>query len=158
MKRVISRLIEGLYVPFRKLVPAEVFRYAACGGGNMVFDWLLYFLCFHFLFGETNWDLGFVVISPHIAALLTSSPVSTLTGFWLQKHITFRVPAPGSGGQFFRYLLVYAANLGINYAGLKLLVDACGLWATPSKITITVITVIFSYVMQKYFTFRKNTP
>ncbi len=157
MKRLISRTIEVLYTPFRRLVPAQVFRYGVCGGANLLFDWGLYYLCFHFLFGEADWDLGFVVISPHIAALLISSPVSTLTGFWLQKNITFRAPALGSGGQLFRYLLVYGANLGMNYAGLKLLVDACGFWATPSKIAVTLLTVVFSYVMQKYFTFKKQT-
>ena len=157
MKEWISRVIDRLYTPFRRLIPAEIFRYGVCGGGNMLFDILLYYLCLHFLFGEANWELGFLTISPHIAALLVGSPVSTLTGFWLQKNIAFRAKTIGSAGQFFRYVLVYGANLFINYAGLKLLVDLCGLWATPSKITITVITVIFSFLMQKYFTFRKST-
>ncbi len=158
MKELITRFIDRLYLPFvQRYIPREVFRYAACGGTNLLFDWLLYYLCFHFLFGEADWEFGFLTISPPIAALLVSSPVSTLTGFWLQKNIAFRAKTIGSVGQFFRYVLVYGANLFINYVGLKLLVDLCGFWATPSKITITVITVIFSFLMQKYFTFRKST-
>ena len=154
MQKFLTRLIDFFYFPFiRRRVPQDVFRYAACGGGNMVFEWILYFICFHFIFDKANWDLGFVVISPHIAALLVSSPLSALTGFWLQKNITFRASPLRDATQFFRYFMVYGINLLVNYAGLKLLVDLCHFWPLPSKMAITVITVIFSYLMQKYFTF-----
>lgn len=154
MKRFLTRLIDALYFPFlRKYLPPDLFRYAACGGGNLVFDWLLYFVCYNYVFDRVNWDLGFVVISPHIAALLVSSPISALTGFWLQKNITFQASPLRSSTQLFRYILVYGVNLVINYAGLKLLVEVCHFWATPSKMAITVVTVIFSYLMQKHFTF-----
>lgn len=154
MKRFLTRLIDALYFPFlRKYLPRDLFRYAACGGGNLVFDWLLYFVCYNYVFDRVNWDLGFVVISPHIAALLVSSPISALTGFWLQKNITFQASPLRSSTQLFRYILVYGVNLVINYAGLKLLVEVCHFWATPSKMAITVVTVIFSYLMQKHFTF-----
>jgi putative flippase GtrA len=158
MKRALTQLIDRLYLPFvRPCVPREMFRYAVCGGANMVFDWLLFFVCYHFLFEKMDWHLGFVVISPYVAALLVSSPISTLTGFWLQKNITFRASPLRSTTQLVRYVLVYFANLLIKYAGLKLLVGACGFWPLPSNMALTILTVIFSFLMQKYFTFRRKT-
>ena len=49
--------------------------------------------------------------------------------------------------------MVYLINLGINYPGVRLLVEVFGFYPTPSKMAITVVTVIFSFLMQKYFTF-----
>ena len=37
---------------------------------------------------------------------------------------------------------------------MKLLVELCGIWPTPSKVLTNVITVIYSYLTAKYFTFR----
>ena len=30
----------------------QLFRYAACGGGNLVLDWVLYFLIYNFVIGH----------------------------------------------------------------------------------------------------------
>ena len=48
----ITKIIDFFYVPFRKIMPEQVFRYAACGGGNMVLDWVLYFLIYNFVIGH----------------------------------------------------------------------------------------------------------
>ena len=42
----------------------------------------------------------------------------------------------------------------VNYAGLKFFVEFCGLWATPSQMLATFVTMIYSYLAAKYFTFR----
>ncbi len=155
MKESISKAIEWLYFPFlRKFIPRELFRYGVCGTGNLLFDWLLYFVCYNYVFDKINWDIGIFVFSPHIASKLVSSPIALLSGFWLQKNITFRSSSLRNGTQLFRYLLVYLVNLLINIAGIKLLVEQCGVWATPSNMLMTVLTIIFSFLMQKYFTFR----
>lgn len=156
MRELLTKLVDWFYFPFiQRYIPRDLFRYAFCGVANIGFEILIYFLCYHFVFDKANWDLGLVVISPHIAALLVSSPIATLTGFWLQKNITFESTSWHSAGQFFRYLMVYGVNLGVNYAGLKLLVDIYGFFPTPSKLGVTLVTVIFSFLMQKYFTFRR---
>lgn len=155
MKKFLTKLIDRFYFPFiRKYIPIDLFRYAACGGANMVvFDWALYAVLYNFVFDRVNWDLGFVVISPHIAALLVSSPIYALTGFWLNKNIAFKESPLRESTQFFRYVMVYAVNLVISYAGLKLFVEVFHIYPTPSKILISLITIAFSFVMQKYFTF-----
>ena len=154
MKKFLTRWINWFYFPFiRKYIPLEMFRYAFCGVGNLGFEIVMYAVCYNFVFDKTNLDLGFKVISPHVAALLLSSPVAALTGYWLQKNITFRTSPLRGRTQFFRYVMVYLINLGINYPGVRLLVEVFGFYPTPSKMAITVVTVIFSFLMQKYFTF-----
>jgi GtrA-like protein. len=51
--------------------------------------------------------------------------------------------------------MIVAVNLAINYFGLKLLVEVFGWYPTPSKICITLFTVVISFLGQKYFTFRR---
>lgn len=156
MKRFLTKIIDWFYLPFiRKFIPKDMFRYAACGGGNLLFDWVLFFLLYHFVFDKMNWDLGWVVISPHIAALLVSFPISTLTGFWLQNNIAFSGSPLREHTKLLRYFMVVGVNLLINYAGLKLFVEGFHFYPTPSKMAITLVTVVVSYLSQKYFTFYK---
>lgn len=164
IEQIISNFIDFFYPPFRKWCPKQVFRYAACGGGNLVLDWVLYFLVYNFVVGH-RWvyiDLTpfldqahLVCITPHIFALCIVFPITLLTGFWLNRHITFTQSSLHGIRQFARYISIVAVNLAMNYFGLKLLVDGWGWYPTPSKICITLLTVVISFFGQKYFSFRK---
>ena len=142
----------------------QLFRYAACGGGNMVLDWVLYFLIYNFVIGHDLVNLQFTIhnlqfaqaITPHIATLCIVFPITLLTGFWLQKYVTFTASQLNGWRQLGRYIVIVAVNLAINYFGLKLCVEVFGWYPTPSKMVITIITVIISYLGQKYYTFRIN--
>ena len=163
LAQIITRIIDFFYTPFRKFVSEQVFRYAACGGGNMVLDWVLYFLIYNFVIGH---DLVYIALpfregfgvgcclTPHIATLCIVFPITLLTGFWLQKYVTFTQSDLHSARQLARYISIVAVNLAINYFGLKLCVEIFGWYPTPSKILITLITVIISYFGQKYYSFR----
>lgn len=152
--KILTHCIDFFYPPFRRWFPQQVFRYAACGGGNMMLDWVLYFLIYNFVLQHQMLHFGSITISSHIATLIIVFPVTFLTGFYLSKYVSFSNSELKSGTQLFRYALVAATNLLINYAGLKLFVDICGIYPTPSKIIITVISVIFSFLAQKYFSFK----
>jgi putative flippase GtrA len=153
----ISRLIDFFYPPFSPYISRQLFRYAACGGGNLVFDWVLYFLIYNFVFEQKNdLHLGLVTLSPYIASFAITFPVTLLTGFLLQKYITFTTSSLRGRVQLFRYFLVVIANILIIYTGLKIMVDGFGFWATPSKMLVTVFTIIFSYLSQKKFTFKSD--
>ena len=158
---IITRVIDWFYPPFRRMVPEEMFRYAACGGGNMVLDWLLYFLIYNFVIGH---DLVYFQLStinyqlcltPHIATLCIVFPITLLTGFWLNKYVTFTQSTLHGARQLVRYVLIVAVNLLINYVGLKLCVEVLGWYPTPSKVVITLITVLVSFFGQKYYSFRR---
>ncbi len=160
LAQIITKIIDFVYSPFQNYVPKQLFRYAACGGGNMVLDWVLYFLTYNFVIGH---DLVYFQLSaldyqlcltPHIASLCIVFPVTLLTGFWLNKYVTFTQSTLHGARQLSRYIMIVALNLAINYFGLKLLVETLGWYPTPSKICITLFTVIISFLGQKYFTFR----
>ena len=162
LAQIITKIIDFFYIPFRKIMPEQLFRYAACGGGNLVLDWILYFLIYNFVIGHDLVSIQFSVfsyqfaqaITPHIATLCIVFPITLLTGFWLQKYVTFTTSQLNSWRQLSRYIFIVGINLAINYFGLKLCVEIWGWYPTPSKMVITLITVAISYFGQKYYTFR----
>ena len=163
LARIITKIIDFFYPPFKRLMSEQLFRYAACGGGNLVLDWVLYFLIYNFAIGHEIVQFSIlnsqISITPHIATLCIVFPITLLTGFWLQKNITFQTLKPSNPQTFkqlLRYIVIVAVNLAINYFGLKLCVEIFGWYPTPSKMCITLVTVAVSYFGQKYYTFRKS--
>lgn len=160
--QIIIKIIDFFYPPFRKWIPEDIFRYGVCGGGNMVLDWVLYFLLYNYVVGHElvyihhiiPWIPNPVCISPHIMSLCIVFPITLLTGFWLNKYVTFRNSTLHGVRQLIRYILIVLLNLLINYIGLKLLVDILGWYPTPSKMCITLVTILFSYLGQRYYSFR----
>jgi len=150
----LQKVIDFTYPLFRRFVPLQIYRYGVCGASNIVFDWILYFLAYNLLFKTRFVGLGIITLSPHIASLILTFPISTFSGFLLQKYITFTASDLRGRVQLVRYLMIVVANLIINYAGLKLFVDGLNFYPTPSKMIITIVTVICSYIGQKKFTFR----
>ncbi len=148
--------IDRLYVPpVRSLLPRQTFRYAVCGGLNyLVFDPLFYSLIYNFLVAHRYIDCGFVVLSPHVAALGLVFPITFFVGFWLNRHVVFRFSPLQTHTQLVRYLLSVTGSIVLTYAGLKFFVEVCGLWPTPSKLPTTGIVTAYSYLVAKYFSFQ----
>ena len=154
--RHLTRLIDRFYVkPFRAVMPLQAFRYIACGGVNFVLTIFCYAVAYNFIFAKQNFDLpGLVVISPHVAALGISLPVNFLTGFWLQRNISFsRSPLKGRV-QLFRYVATTAAALLLNYALTKLFVDVCHIFPTVAQVIIYCVSAILGFTAHKFYTFR----
>lgn len=154
LRDLIIQVIDFFYIPFKRMVPVETFRYAATGGFNTLLDISLYFLCYNFVLQKQILDLRFVAISPHIAAFLIVFPFTFFTGFLLAKYITFTNSDIRGRIQLMRYLLSVSGSIFLNYFFIKLLVEFGGLWPTLSKIITTVIVVIYSYFVQKFYTFK----
>ncbi|MCZ4695080.1 GtrA family protein [Ancylomarina euxinus] len=152
--RLIEKIILWFYPPFRKFMPEQTFKYAATGGANTALDIFLFFLFYNFVLNKELVDFGFIVISPHIAAFIMSFIITFPIGFILAKYISF----PGSylrkRIQLLRYGLSVMGSLVLNYIFLKLFVESFGWYPTPSKMVTTLIVILFSYTVQKYFTFK----
>ena len=157
MINFLTNFIDTFYFIFRKFMPLKTYRYAVCGGGNLVFDILLYFVFYHFIFAKQNVDLYFLVLSPHIASLFFVFPITFTTGFLLNKYITFQDSTLGASVQFFRYLIVGLGAMLLSYICLKLFVDVLGFYPTPSRMLTILITVIYSYLLQSKFSFKAST-
>lgn len=153
----IVRLIDWFYIrPVAALMPRQTFRYAVCGGVTyLVLDPVVYFLIYNFVVAHRYFDLGVVVLSPHIAATLLVFPITFFNGFWLNRNVAFRHSPVRTRTQLFRYLLSIAGSVLLTYAGMKFFVEACGIWPTPAKVTTTLVTTVYSFLAAKYFTFRR---
>lgn len=154
MRALIIKLLDWVYIPFKSYFPQQTFRYAACGGANTALDIFLYFITYNFILNKQIVQFGFVAISPHIAAFVFVFPVTFAIGFLLSKYITFTDSTLRGRVQLFRYGLTVFGSIVLNYLLLKLFVEVCEWYPTISKIVTTVIVVGYSYVCQKYFTFK----
>ena len=154
MKESLIKFIDAFYFLFRRFLPLKTYRYAVCGGGNLVFDTVLYFIFYNFIVAKQNVDLFFVVLSPHIASLFFVFPITFVTGFLLQKFITFEKSNLPWKVQFFRYFLVAMGALVLSYICMKFFVDLLGFYPTPSKILTVFIAVAYSYILQNKFSFK----
>jgi len=149
--------IDWFYKPFRTIIPQQTFRYAACGGGNMVLDIFLYFISYNFILDKEIVNLGFTAVSPYIAAFIISFCVTFPTGFLLNKFITFQQSDLRGRVQLFRYGLIVLGSIAINYVLIKLFVEQLGIYPTPSKMLATGFVIIFSYFSQKHYSFKSSS-
>ncbi len=155
LSEAITKAIDLFYIkPVRTLVSPQVFRYLACGTITALLDAVWYYIIYHYIVCEQFIDLGVVVMSPHIAALCVVFPITFFTGFWLNRNVAFRVTDISSLPQLAKYALTVVGSILLNYACMKLFVEVCGVWATPSKVLTTAVCAVYSFLAGKYFTFR----
>jgi putative flippase GtrA len=154
MKQLITNLIDFFYPPFRKIMPLQTFRYAACGGGNALFGLVTYFVGYQYLFSKEVFDIGFFAFKPHIAALFFSSGITFIIGFILNRYVVFTESYLRGRIQLFRYFLSFGFNLIINYGMLKLLVEILHWNAMLSQVVTIALVIGISYFTQRHFTFR----
>lgn len=154
LQKHIINVLAFFYRPFSRFISFQLFRYGVCGVANLVFDWFLYFVFYNFVFDHNIVRIGSLAISAHIASFVFTFPISFLSGFWLSRYVSFKESVVRGHVQLFRYLFVVFCCIIINYVCLKVFVEICGFYPTPSKMLTTVITTVFSYLMQKFFTFK----
>ena len=158
MQQLLIRLVDWLYItPFKRLVSRDIFAYGLCGGANMALDTLWYFVIYHYIVAERFIDLGVVVVSPHIASLILVFPITFFTGFWLNRNVAFRATEYKTRGQLIRYALSVVGSIALNYLCMKLFVEHLYIWPTPSKMLTTAVSVVYSFLAAKYFTFRPRS-
>ncbi len=156
MRTRIINFIDFFYPPVKKMMPLQTFRYAVCGGSNMVLDIFLFYISFNFILHKRILNLGFISLKPYNAALIMAFCITFPLGFLLNKYIVFNTSYLRGHVQLFRYMLIVAVNLFLNYALINFMVQYLHFYPTISKIFATVIIVAFSFLSQKHFTFKVN--
>jgi putative flippase GtrA len=154
IRDLIIRTLDWFYFPIVHFIPREVFRYAVTGGLNTLFDLTLYFVFYRFVLHMQIVDLEFIHISAYIAAFMMVFPITFFSGFILAKYVTFNSSELRGRIQLFRYGVTVFGAILLNYIFLKLFVEYFGWYATFSKAVTTVIVVMYSYISQRYFSFK----
>lgn len=150
----VTALIDFTYPIFSSVIPPETYRYAITGGLNTAFDLFLYFIFYNYILGKQCIDFGWLEISPHIAAFIIVFPITFTSGFLLAKYITFTQSSINGHTQLMRYGLTVSGSILLNYILLKFFVEYCLFWPTFSKALTTIIVVAYSYIAQRFFTFK----
>lgn len=153
-KEKIITFIDFFYPPFRRFMPEQTFRYAACGGANTVLGLALFKILLTYVFKNENVELGFYTLKPHNAALFVSFCINFIVGFILMKYVVFVDSNLKGRIQLFRYLLSFVFNLALNYFLLKIFVEVLVWKPFLSQCITTVIIITISYLSQKHFTFK----
>jgi putative flippase GtrA len=151
---LIIPIIDFFYPPFSKLMDLQTFRYAACGGGNTVLGLLIYSISFKYILREENLHFGFYAFKPHVAALFISFCINFFVGFFLMKFVVFSNSSLKGRVQIVRYLMLCLFTLMLNYILLKIFVERFRIYPIPAQVITTLIVVLFSYLMQKHYTFK----
>ncbi len=155
VRDIILKVVDFFYPPFTRFLPRHTFRYLACGGSNTVLDIFLYYCSYHYLLkGQEVSVLGIFNISPHIMAFIIGFCITFPLGFTLSKYIVFPESQLKGRIQLFRYAVLVAIMLSMNYLFLKLFVEVLNFYPTVAKIVTTVIVAVFSYISQKNFSFK----
>ena len=154
IKTAILQLVDSFYPLFKRFMPLQTFRYAACGGGNTVLGFILYTLSYKLIFKDESFDLGFYVIKSHNASLILAFLVNFPVGFFLMKYVVFVDSSIRGHIQLLRYFFVFVSNLFLNYLLLDSLVVRLGVNAILAQVISTVIVIVISYLLQRHFTFK----
>ncbi|MDR2010363.1 MAG: GtrA family protein [Bacteroidales bacterium] len=156
IKNLIITISDWFYKPFRKYIPLELFRYGFTGGLNTLFDIFLYFIFYNFILDKEIVHIGFIAMSPHIAAFVFVFPITFTTGFLLAKYVTFTNSNLSGHNQLIRYGISVTGSIILHYILLKFFVEYVGIWPTFSKIITVAIVSVYSFFVQKFFSFRSK--
>ncbi|MCO5239576.1 MAG: GtrA family protein [Chitinophagaceae bacterium] len=154
MKKLIISVLDFLYIPFKRIIDRQTFRYIVCGGGNTLMDILIYFISYHFILQKQIVHTPVISISPYIAAFLISFMITFPTGFLLMRNIVFPGSSLKGRVQLFRYFMLVVICVILNYIFIKLFVEEFHIFPTIAKILATIIVISFSYLTQRNFTFK----
>jgi len=155
-KRLLS-LIDFFYPPFSRWLSLHTFRYIASGGTTLAVGVVVYYIAYNFILKQQDVRIASLLITAPIAALAIESIITFIIGFVLNKYLVFTKSNLKGRVQLFRYGSVVVTNILLNYAFIKVLVEAFGFYPTISKIVTSMILAVFSYFSQKHFSFKTRS-
>ncbi len=154
MRKALLSLIDFFYPPFSRWISQHTFRYLATGGSTFAAGIIIYYIVYNYVLRQQDIRVGGLLITAPIAALAIESIITFFIGFLLNKYLVFTQSNLKGRVQLFRYGSVVMTNILLNYAFIKVMVEAFGFYPTISKIVTSVILAVFSYFSQKHFSFR----
>ena len=156
MVSLIQKILDLFYPLVRQVLDKTTYYYAACGGGNLVLSWLLFFVFFQFLFQKQVFYIEWIDYS--LSAYTLSSFLCFLiafgVGFLLMKYVVFTKSELKGRIQLFRYGLSSLMTWFAHWVILKLFIEWLGFYPSIANVISSCIVVLISYLLQKKFTFK----
>ncbi|MFV0472558.1 MAG: GtrA family protein [Paludibacteraceae bacterium] len=149
----VTRMIDFFYPPFKKYVSLQFFRYGVSGALNLIFSWFSFFFIYQVVVQKRMINLGVVTLSDYTATVALNFVVTLITGFILQKYVTFTASELKGRKQLIRYAQVGLFNLLLNYAGIKLLVEVFRIFPSIANVIVSLGITVTSYFLQTRYTF-----
>lgn len=155
-REAVFSVLDIFYPLFKRFMPLQTYHYAACGGGNTLFNIFLYHIFYNYVLHKQVLHLGPLAFKPHVAAFIMAFFITFPIGFYLSMYVVFQGSYLRRRIQLVRYFLVAMACVGLNYVLLKFFIEILGWHEHPtlSLMATAVIVVLFSYVSQRFFSFR----
>jgi putative flippase GtrA len=159
LPKIITSILDFFYPVVGKLIPKKTYYYAACGGGNLVLSWILFFIFYQFIFDKKLFPLELAYNTSFVVTAYTLSSVScfiiTFTiGFLLMKYVVFTGSELKGRVQLFRYGLSSALSGVLSWLILKFFIELLSIYPSIANVLASCIVVIFSYLMQRNFSFK----
>ena len=140
-------------------MPLQTYHYAACGGANTLFNIFLYHLFYNYVLRKEVLFVGDLAFKPHVAAFIMAFFITFPIGFYLSMYVVFKGSYLRRRVQLVRYFIVAIICVGLNYVLLKFFIEYLGWHQHPTLalMATAVIVVTFSYLSQRFFSFRSNS-
>ncbi len=158
IRHIVLAIIDFFHRPFARWIDTQTFRYLACGSSGATLNIISFYLAYHFLFHEQDVHTSFTTIRSAIAAAIVAFCISTPYGFTMSRYIVFPESPLRGRVQMFRYLMTVGACAVLTYLFVPFFHEVCGIYATPSNILTNVVVAVFSYMVQRFFTFKVKEP
>jgi putative flippase GtrA len=156
MRNAILSIIDFFHPPFKKFISKHNFRYLATGGGTLLLGILSYYFAYFFIFKTHEVNFWLIVVQKETACLFFDYAVVIPTSFLLNKYVIFTHSELKGRVQLFRFINLQIINILANYVLLKFLLELLRDYPTLamfSRIAVSVLMALFSYMYQHYFTF-----
>jgi len=154
IRKTILAIVDFFYPLFKRFMPLQTYRYAACGGVNMIFDIAVFTYINTYMLQQKVVYMGPFAFKSYVVAFVISFCLTFPVGFYLSRYVVWQQTETKKRIQFFRYFLIVAACVGLNYILLNVFIQEFHWWPFVSKLVTTVIVVVFSYLTQRNFSFR----
>ena len=155
MSNLIRRFLDIFYPLVSKIFDKTTYYYAACGVGNLVLSWILFFLFYQFVFEKKLLYVKQIdfVFTPYTLSAFLCFIISFTLGFMLMKYVVFTKSELKGRIQLFRYGLSAVVTSGANWILLKSLIELFEFFPSVANVVSTCLVVVISYLIQRNFTF-----
>ncbi|MES2704362.1 MAG: GtrA family protein [Bacteroidota bacterium] len=156
-RHIILGIIDFCHKPFSKIIPAQTFRYLACGGSNTVLNIFLQFVAINYVLHRQPVHLfGTYNITPEVGAYALAFCFSFPPGFIMSRYIVFPESTLQGRVQLFRYGLTTITFIFISYVLVRFFAYVNPEHPTISYTFICLFTAVLSYISQRMFTFKTH--